>query len=48
MIYIVFMKTLAFGQGFMKSSTIGTNVALEARPYGACSSHPLCGWLLTS
>ena len=31
----------------MKSSPIGTNVALEARPYGACSSHPLCGWLLT-
>ena len=45
---IVFMKTLAFGEGSMKSSTIGTNFALEARPYGACSSHPLFGWLLTS
>ena len=42
------MITLAFGERSMKSSTIGTNVALEARPYGACSSHPLSGWLLTS
>jgi len=25
----------------MKSSTIGTNVALETYPYGAFSSHPL-------
>jgi len=32
------MKTLAFGEESMTSSTIGTNVALETRPWGACSS----------
>jgi len=41
------MKILAFDESVIKSSTIGTNVANEARPYGACSSHPLFGWLLT-
>ena len=40
-VLIVFMKTLSFGEGSMKSSTIGTNFAIEARPYGACSSLPL-------
>ena len=44
---ILFMKTLAFGEGFIKCRTLGTNLALEARPYGACSSNPLCRWLLT-
>jgi hypothetical protein len=30
-IIIVFMETLAFGEGSMKSSPIGNNVAIEAR-----------------
>jgi hypothetical protein len=32
--FIVFMKTLAFGERSMKSSTIGTNIALKHAPMG--------------
>jgi hypothetical protein len=45
--FIVFMESLACGEGFHEEVNNGTAVPLKKAPYRAFSSHPFHGWLLT-
>jgi len=45
--FIVFMKTLACGEGSQEEGNNGTTVPLKKAPFRAFSSHPFNGWLLT-
>jgi hypothetical protein len=46
-IIIVFMKTLACGEGSHEEVNNGTALPLKKAPYRAFSRHPFHGWLLT-